>query len=193
MENTLEQVSWNLTRGEGYVMHNTGSPFSEHGSYICVTNFDKPVKLFEIGDIPGRTDEEMFGGIEIKSSYQFMIANPERGLVIADTQLSMGWQGDDLNPFANFSNGYFRKGKLIAISGVSSLEFREDMRDVQSEFKLPKIFANEVDKYARLSKSKDVNAFETFQNYLLANSPYGEGLHESYRNSISGILKKLTN
>ena len=175
-------------------MYETSFP-SLYGTGISISTFS-PKKILTIGEV-----------LKDSLEYHSLLrcedhANNRRIYVFlgseADTKLSLNccFEGDCFDWDAN--SAFFKEGKLVAI--VSMMASEEDKLP-QSQYDLGdkdkdliKIYKNEIRRIARtkLSYKGEGDPYKEFISILKAESPPGQGLHDSYRESIRSILRNTT-
>ena len=178
----------------GAEVFHTGFP-SLYGTSIAISTF-QPKKLLTLGEAlqtplihtTSPRAESYFAYLD-NDNWEKVYALPNSE---ADTKLFLDccFEGDSCSWEAN--QAFFRKGKLVAMVSRFSEEERDKPSVILDARKsLVEIYQDEIRTLASdlLYHKGEGDAFKEMVDILLARSPEGKGLHNSYRTAVKEILK----
>lgn len=179
----------------GSDIYDTNFP-SLYGTNISIATFPSK-KILTLGEV---LKEDVVRGrplfvCEDPSDNQRVYAFPDSE---TDTKLSLSccFEGDCGDWDAN--SAFFRGGKLVAVVSLANVSEAnrhkyQPSRDDLKNCDLVKIYRSEIRRLARtfLSYKGKGDPYEEFRSILKAESPSGQGLHDSYRKNIREILETV--
>ena len=183
----------------GSEIYTTGFP-SLYGTSISVSTFP-PKKILTLGEVL----KDFLSGMGWKRQGPLLVcedhADNQRFYVFsnseADTKLSLNccFEGDCGDWDAN--SAFFRRGELTAVVSEASLTEKDrkhtpSKNDIEkTDYNLLSIYKSEIRRLARnlLHYEGKGDPYKEFISILKAKSHFGQGLHDSYRESIEEILR----
>jgi hypothetical protein len=196
-------IDYNRTEGIRYFANDPIDTKSAYPNYVSVTRYHQPIQLLSIGRVPGDKDVGRGVRLEDYNRLGFFMLDKE-GNVVANAKLALENTDYDTANVIDRTRAFFNEGELVALSFLQRVS-NEDKRKFEKELdkveiwprrggvnlrkELLDLFNRDLVLYAKERGTEKPNeALLRLRNSFRADSPRGRGLHESYVDSISGVM-----